>query len=48
MQLSNILRERFLGIPFVSVVAHARHLQKGPKMETLEQRTLKGNSSGPK
>ena len=43
MQLSNILRERFLGIPFVSVVAHARHVQQGSRIESLEQRTSKGN-----
>jgi hypothetical protein len=45
MQLSNILRERFLGIPFVSVTAHARHLQKGAQMESLAQRTLDVNGS---
>jgi len=47
MQLSNILRERFLGIPFVSVVAHARHIQQGNRMESFEQRTSKGNGSKP-
>jgi hypothetical protein len=45
MQLSNVLRERFLGIPFVSVVAHARHLQQGNRIETLAQRTSKGNGN---
>jgi hypothetical protein len=44
MQLSNILREHFLGIPFVSVVAHARHLQQGSRIENFAQRTLKGNA----
>jgi len=46
LQLSNILRERFLGIPFLSVVAHARHVQQGSRMESLEQRrsTGKGNN----
>jgi hypothetical protein len=48
MQLSNILRGRFLGIPFVSVVAHARHIQQGNRMESFEQRTSKGNGSKPK
>jgi hypothetical protein len=48
MQLSNILRERFLGIPFVSVVAHARHVQQGSRMEGIEQRTSRGNGSKPK
>ena len=42
MQLSNVLRERFLGIPFLSVVAHARHVQQGSRMESLAQRTAKG------
>lgn len=48
MQLSNILRERFLGIPFVSVVAHARHLQQGSKIDDFTQRTLKSNAGKPK
>jgi hypothetical protein len=48
MQLSNILRERFLGIPYVSVVAHARHVQLGSRIESVEQRTLKGNGRKPK
>ncbi len=43
MQLSNILRERFLGIPFVSVVAHARHLQKGFQIDSFTQRASKIN-----
>lgn len=46
LQLSNILRERFLGIPFVSIVAHARHVQKGTRIENLARRTIKGNSHG--
>ena len=48
MQLSNILRERFLGIPFVSVVAHARHLQQGSKIDDFTQRTLQSNAGKPK
>ncbi len=48
MQLSNVLQERFLGIPFISVVAHARHVQQGSRMESLEQRTSRGNGSKPK
>jgi hypothetical protein len=48
MQLSNVLQERFLGIPFVSVVAHARHVQQGSRMESLEQRTSNGNGHKPK
>jgi hypothetical protein len=47
MQLSNILRERFLGIPFLSVVAHARHIQQSSRMESLVQRTARGNGSKP-
>jgi len=47
MQLSNILRERFLGIPFVSVVAHARHVQQGSRIESFEQRTSERNGRQP-
>lgn len=46
MQLSNILRERFLGIPLVSIVAHARHLQKGSQLDNLARRTPKGKDHG--
>ncbi len=45
MQLSNILRERFFGIPFVSVVAHARHVQQGSRLESLELRASNGNGT---
>jgi hypothetical protein len=48
MQLSNVLRKRFLGIPFVSVVAHARHIQQGSKIDDFKQRTLKSNAGKPK
>jgi hypothetical protein len=48
MQLSNILRERFLGIPFLSVVAHARHVQQSSRIESIERRTSKGNGTKPK
>lgn len=38
VQLSNVRREHFLGIPYLSVVAHARHLQKGSQIDSFEQR----------
>jgi hypothetical protein len=39
MQVSNVLREHFLGIPYLSVIAHARHLQKGSRIDSFEQRS---------
>ena len=48
MQLSNIIRGRFWGIPFLSVIAHARHVQRGSRIESLEQRTSKIDGNKPR
>jgi len=38
MELTHILRQRFLGIPYVSIAAHSRHIQPGSHIESVEQR----------
>ena len=38
MEFTNITNSHFLGIPYVSVRGHARHIQHGCQMDTAEKR----------
>jgi len=38
LELTRVLRKRFLGIPYVSIAAHSRHIQQGSQIESVEQR----------
>jgi hypothetical protein len=38
LELTHILRKRFLGIPYVSIVAHSRHIQRGSQIQSVAQR----------
>jgi hypothetical protein len=38
LEVSHILRRYFLGIPYVSIAAHARHIQEGCQIQSIEQR----------
>lgn len=38
LELTRIQRKWFLGIPYLSVVAHSRHIQQGSHIQSLEQR----------
>ncbi len=38
LELSHILRKHFLGIPYVSIAAHPRHIQEGCQIHSIEQR----------
>ena len=38
MELTHVLRKRYLGIPYVSIAAHSRHIQPGSHIESIEQR----------
>jgi len=38
LELSHVLRKYFLGIPYISVVAHPRHIQRGYQIQPIEQR----------
>jgi len=42
LELTQVLRKRFLGIPYVSMGAHSRHIQQGSEVQSLEQRTRDG------
>jgi hypothetical protein len=42
LELTDVLRKRFLGIPYVSIAAHSRHIQLGSQIQSLEQRTQDG------
>jgi hypothetical protein len=38
LEVSHVLKKRFLGIPYVSIAAHSRHIQRGSQIESHEQR----------
>jgi len=38
LEVSHILRKHFLGIPYVSIAAHSRHIQEGCQIHSIEQR----------
>ena len=42
LELTHVLRKRFLGIPYVSIAAHSRHIQLGSQIRSVEQRTQDG------
>ena len=41
-ELTRILRKRFLGIPYLSLAGHARHIQLGSQIRSTEQRAYDG------
>ncbi len=45
LELSYILRKYFLGIPYISIAAHARHIQRGAQIRPIEQRA-QDNAAG--
>lgn len=38
LEVNHILRKHFLGIPYVSIAAHPRHIQEGCQIHSIEQR----------
>lgn len=38
LEVTQVLRKYFLGVPYVSIAAHARHLQEGCQIQSIEQR----------
>src|SRR5271157_1823677 len=38
LEVTQVLRKYFLGVPYVSIAAHARHLQEGSQIQSIEQR----------
>jgi len=50
LEVSHILKKHFLGIPYVSIAAHSRHIQEGSQIHSIEQRaqdavTMRGKST---
>ncbi len=39
LEVSHILKKHFLGIPYVSIAAHSRHIQEGSQIRSIEQRS---------
>jgi len=44
LEVSHILKKRFLGIPYVSIAAHPRHIQEGCQIQSVEQRAQDGGA----
>lgn len=44
MELTHVLRKSFLGIPYVSIAAHRRHIQKDSQIRSAEQRAKDGGT----
>jgi hypothetical protein len=42
LEITHIVRKHFLGIPYVSIAAHSRHIQRGPQIESVERRAQAG------
>jgi len=38
LEVTHILKKHFLGIPYVSIAAHSRHIQDGCQIQSIEQR----------
>ena len=44
LELTHILRKRFLGIPYLSIAAHRRHIQRDSQIQSPEQRAQDGRT----
>lgn len=42
MELTYIAKKHLFGIPYLSIAAHARHIQQGSQIQSLERRTRNG------
>ena len=38
LEISHIRKQHFLGIPYLSIAAHPRHLQEGSQIQSFDQR----------
>ncbi len=45
LELSQVVRKYFLGIPYISIVAHPRHIQRGYQIQPIERRA-QDNTAG--
>ena len=37
LEVTRIVEDRFLGVPYITVRAHSRHIQQGPIMERIDE-----------
>lgn len=37
LEVTKIVEDRFLGVPYITVGAHSRHIQQGPIMERMDK-----------
>jgi hypothetical protein len=45
LEVTGIVASRFLGVPYVTVSAHSRHLQQGSHLDSSEQRQASQDSA---
>src|SRR5271157_2677601 len=46
LEVSHILKKHFLGIPYVSIAAHSRHIQDGSQIHSIGRRAQDTNELG--
>lgn len=46
LELTHILRKRLLGIPYVSIAAHSRHIQQESQIRSMAQRVKDAGLAG--
>ena len=46
LELTYILKKRFLGIPYVSIAAHSRHIQQESQIQSMAQRVKEAGPAG--
>jgi hypothetical protein len=39
-EIRHVRKQRFLGVPYISIAAHLRHVQQGSQIQSLKQRAL--------
>jgi len=48
LEVTHILKRHFLGIPYVSIAAHSRHIQDGCQIQSIEQRAQDAVGDAPR
>jgi len=46
LEVTHIVRKYFLGIPYVFIAAHSRHIQRGSHIQSVERRSQDGADAG--
>jgi hypothetical protein len=47
LEVTDIRRKYFLGIPYLSISANPRHIQEGSQIQSITQRAQDGNVEAP-